>query len=272
MVHVIHGAGDYIVRFKAGGSDDGTLVDLLGRGGTGSLPSWGQSGLVPAVVTNTDDEDKTGRVKVRFPTLGDADESAWARVLAVGAGNGRGLAVPYEVNDEVYVAFEHGDTRRPVVVGAVWSKAQPPPVTSDLLYGPDHLGLLTVWKTRTGHTIELQDSDTPADSFVRITLADARTVLRLGADQVSLASPTPVSITADKGVTVTATGDLSLGGANVTVTASKGLTLKGETITVDADADVSISGKDMKADAESSLTLGSTGEAKVSGTLLKLNS
>ena len=42
-------------------------------------------------------------------------------------GKDRGLFFRPEVDDEVLVAFEHGDPRRPYVLGALWSKVDPPP-------------------------------------------------------------------------------------------------------------------------------------------------
>ena len=39
-------------------------------------------GVVVGVVTNNQDPDGMGRVKVKFPWLSDADESNWARVAA----------------------------------------------------------------------------------------------------------------------------------------------------------------------------------------------
>ena len=62
-----------------------------------------------------------GRVRVKFPALGDTVESAWARVASPGAGKDRGMMFLPDVGDEVVVAFEHGDTRRPVVLGALYN-------------------------------------------------------------------------------------------------------------------------------------------------------
>lgn len=94
-------------------------------------------GVVIGIVTKNNDPDGTGyRVKVRFPFLehggegeGPADESNWARVASFmagehisGAGNGpRGAYFLPEVDDEVLVAFEHGDISRPIVIGMLWS-------------------------------------------------------------------------------------------------------------------------------------------------------
>ncbi len=82
-------------------------------------------GTVSAVVTNNNDPDRLYRVKVRFPWF-PAGESNWARVAvpAVGAP----FVLP-EVDDEVLVAFNHGDIRFPVVIGTLWNGIDKPPTT-----------------------------------------------------------------------------------------------------------------------------------------------
>ena len=48
--------------------------------------------VVVGVVTQNDDPDSIGRVRVKYPALGDDVEGWWARIAAPGAGNERGAA------------------------------------------------------------------------------------------------------------------------------------------------------------------------------------
>jgi len=89
-------------------------------------------GFVPAIVTNNKDPDGWYRVRVRFPWLSNGGESggeetAWCRMATFGAGEDRGGYFLPEVGDEVLVAFEHGDIRRPFVIGSMWNSDATPP-------------------------------------------------------------------------------------------------------------------------------------------------
>jgi type VI secretion system secreted protein VgrG len=81
------------------------------------------AGTVSARVTFVGNQNELYRVKVRFPWL-ENSQSGWARVAVpiVGAG----FALP-EVDDEVLVAFDHGDIRFPVVIGTLWNGVDRPP-------------------------------------------------------------------------------------------------------------------------------------------------
>lgn len=85
------------------------------------------AGVVTAVVTNNQDPESLGRVKVRFPWLAADQESPWARVATPMAGAGGGMVVLPPVDAEVLVAFDQGDPRFPYVVGALWNQGAPPP-------------------------------------------------------------------------------------------------------------------------------------------------
>jgi uncharacterized protein involved in type VI secretion and phage assembly len=78
-------------------------------------------GVVVGIVTNNKDPDNLHRVKVRFPWLSNDVESHWARVAAPMAGKNRGAYFLPEVDDEVLVAFEHGQVDHPYVVGSLWN-------------------------------------------------------------------------------------------------------------------------------------------------------
>jgi uncharacterized protein involved in type VI secretion and phage assembly len=86
-------------------------------------------GVVIGLVTNVADPLKQNRVKVHFPWLDDGHETDWVRIATMMAGGTRGSMFMPEVNDEVLVAFEHGDTRFPFVIGFLWNGQDAPPGT-----------------------------------------------------------------------------------------------------------------------------------------------
>jgi hypothetical protein len=117
----------------------------------------GQTMMV-GVVSNNNDPDGLGRVRVKFPTLTEEHESNWARVVAIGAGPDRGFDCLPEINDEVLVAFEHGDIHRPYIIGGVWNgKDKPPEKVAESVAG-GKVRLRTI-KTRLGHKLHLNDTE-----------------------------------------------------------------------------------------------------------------
>jgi len=87
------------------------------------------NGVAAAVVTDNRDPDARGRVKVRFPWYEKPSQSYWARIAVPAAGKQQGAYFVPAIGDEVLVAFEHGDLRFPVVIGALWSGKDPPPTS-----------------------------------------------------------------------------------------------------------------------------------------------
>ncbi len=144
----------YMTGFSVRGLRGGDLLSILSPT---SQPQPGQTLLI-GIVTNNQDPDKLGRVRVKFPTLTDEHESDWARVVASGAGKNRGFDCLPEINDEVLVGFEHGDIHRPFVIGGLWNgqDAPPEPITESVT--ANGVRLRTI-KTRTGHKIQFVEED-----------------------------------------------------------------------------------------------------------------
>ena len=90
-------------------------------------------GVYPAIVTNIKDDDGQGRVKVRLPWSPDDDAGydVWARNATMMAGGKRGSWFIPDKDDEVLVAFEGGDPRRPFVIGGLWNGKDAPPESMD---------------------------------------------------------------------------------------------------------------------------------------------
>jgi phage protein D len=125
--HVFRGSHGYLTYFAISGRAPRNLVDLMTPAAT---RSWG-SGVVIGTVTQTEDPQSLGRVRVSYPALGDETESGWARIVSPAAGDRRGLLMMPLVGDEVLVAFEHGDVHKPYVIGSLWNGKGKP---SDLVH------------------------------------------------------------------------------------------------------------------------------------------
>jgi uncharacterized protein involved in type VI secretion and phage assembly len=112
-------------------------------------------GVVIGVVTDNKDPDGFYRVKCRFPWLpnGDTEQSDWCRVATMGAGGDRGWFCLPEIDDEVLVAFEHGDIARPYVVGTLWNGGSEK-ATRDNKDGKNNF---RSFKSRSGHVLEFCD-------------------------------------------------------------------------------------------------------------------
>lgn len=191
-------------------------------------------GVVIGVVTNNQDPDKLGRVKVKFPWLSEADESHWARVAVLMAGQGRGTCFFPEVDDEVLVAFEHGDVRFPYILGALWNGKDTPPTDNS-----DGKNNLRVIKSRSGHVIRLNDEegketieiidkseknslifDTSKNTITitsdkDITLSATKGAIKLEAQTIELKSSKDSKIEASAGMDIKASGTMNVKGATI---------------------------------------------------------
>jgi uncharacterized protein involved in type VI secretion and phage assembly len=138
-----------------------SILDIM-SGGQLTEDTGRIHGVVIGIVTNNQDPDKLGRVKVKFPWLSDQDESDWARVAAPMAGKGRGAFFLPEVDDEVLVAFEHGDARVPYVIGALWNGKDAPPRDNG-----DGKNDQRVIHSRAGHELVFDDNDQKGQVMVK---------------------------------------------------------------------------------------------------------
>ncbi len=175
-------------------------------------------GVFPALVTDIVDPDGQGRVQVRLPWSPDTNGSAyeaWARLATMMAGNDRGSWFIPDVDDEVLVAFEGGDTRRPYVVGMLWNGQDAPPETMD---GAGN-NFLKVIRSRNGVKITLDDTD--------------------GQEQLILETPGGQSITLKDGPGMIELKDsngntLKMEASGITVTSSAKVTINASTVEVSA--------------------------------------
>ena len=122
--HSLSGGGSFDTHVSTGTSTPSSLAAMTG-GGNGGNGKFGDR-LAIGIVTNNKDDEKQGRVKVKFPALDEQLESDWLRIATPNAGPPRGVLMLPQVGDEVLVGFENGDTRRGYVLGSLWNGKDKP--------------------------------------------------------------------------------------------------------------------------------------------------
>ena len=191
-------------------------------------------GVVTGIVTNNQDAEALGRVRVRLPWLSEEDESFWARIATPMAGTERGAFFLPEVDDEVLLAFEHGDVRFPYVLGGLWNSQQGPPETNS--DGENNIRLI---KSRSGHLIRLQDKD--GDEKIEIVdkngknsivISSADNTITISADaDITIQSSSGKLRLCGNGIEITSQADVKIeAGANMDLKASAQLNAKGQMI------------------------------------------
>lgn len=108
------------------------ITDIVGQGRDAQAQASKIYGVVIGIVVNNQDPESLGRVKVKFPWLADDVESFWARPAYPMNGKERGYWWIPEVDDEVLIAFEHGDPNRPYLLGGLYNGVDKPPIVSDI--------------------------------------------------------------------------------------------------------------------------------------------
>jgi len=176
-------------------------------------------GVYPALVTEVKgDPDGLGRVKVTLPWVadtGDGRYEAWARVATLMAGNDRGSWFIPDPNDEILVAFEGGDPRRPYVLGGLWNGKDRPPERMDSA----GRNAKKVLRSRNGVKVTLDDTD-GRETLVLETPGGQRVTLKDGPGAIELVDSNGNSLKLQAGgVTIESSGKVSITASQLEVTA-----------------------------------------------------
>jgi phage protein D len=267
VVHTFRLDGDYVTSFVASARRSNTLYDHI----QAKSSAFGIPGVVVGVVTNVTDPDDLGRVKVKFPWIADDQESHWARIASPMAGNGRGFMFLPEVNDEVLVAFEHGDPGRAYVVGHLWNGKDLPPKKNSEVSAQGKVNLRII-KSRSGHTITLDDTQ----GSEKIEIVDKTTKNKItfesSSNKISIISEADVVITAKGKAEITATGDCSIEAQNAKITAKQAgsITANGK-LTLKGSQGVDIQGAQINIKADATAEFSASGPLTLKGAIVKIN-
>jgi phage protein D/phage baseplate assembly protein gpV len=201
----------YLTHFTISGQQASTLLGILAPE---HRPPPTRA-LVIGIVTDNQDPDKQGRVKVKYPWLAPDHASDWARVVAPGNGKDRGIEFLPEVNDEVLVGFEQGDVHHPYVLGGLWNGQDAPPGDQGKVVSSGKVQRRVI-RSRSGHTVTLDD----ADGAGGIVVEDRNgNVIKLdsGGNKLEIKVKGDASLECDGNLTLKAQGHVDIQGMGVKV-------------------------------------------------------
>ena len=284
--HLVDPEEGYMTWFTVSGRQDSSLYRLASGGSAnGSASGKPIPGVVQAIVTNAKDPEKLCRVKVKFPWLSDTYESDWVRTVQVSAGNGYGSVVVPEVGDEVLVAFEHGDLRRPYLIGGLFNgQDRPPEGTVPTIDESSGKVIRRDFFSRTGHRLSFTEKEGSAEGILLKT-SDGKYVLEMSKTnhKITLSAEGEIEIDATGSpgnITIKAVGDMSLKGRKVTVKADSGVEIdggggnvevKGVQINAKGSAQVSVQGANVSVNANATAELKGGAMVNVQGAMVKIN-
>ncbi|MER5280735.1 VgrG-related protein [Streptomyces sp. NPDC002809] len=299
--HVFDAVRGYETWITVSGQQERSLFGLTGGGGPGPAGAAGGggrcAGLVNGTVTDTQDPEGSGRVKVRFPWLSDEYASDWARTAQSG-GTGGGEAFIPEVGDEVLVGFEHGHLDRPYVLAGLYNGQDRPgggggggapapggtPGEGGDLVDPT-TGAVNrrAFASKSGNQLELLDAANgpqgvrlrTGDGKLTIDLDRRGTAVVINSDgSVTIEAREQVSVKAAKGVALDAGGGaLELRGDSVTVTSRSGVALDGGNgkVALATGGAVEVKGAQVTVDGTQRTDVRSGGSVAVNAPMITLN-
>ena len=121
-------------------------------------------GLYTGVITNVNDPENLGRVKIRVKGILDEDfETDWASVIYMATGQDAGQIFQIEEGDPVFVAFLNGDVDNPVWIGTRYTEKHKPP--AEIKKGKKKRQRHII-KTKKGHILVM--SDEKKEKYIQI--------------------------------------------------------------------------------------------------------
>ena len=198
-----------------------------------------QAGPQSAVVMDNNDPDDLGRVQVQLRW--QEGRTPWLRMVQPAGGGGKGFYMIPEKGEEVMVDFEGGNPEKPYVLGATWNGSGPAG------FGTPKNDIKAI-KTRSGHTIELNDKS-GGESIIITDKKDNIIELDTANGNIKISAPEDLKISA-KNVDINAKEKLSMGAEDISSSAGKQHMMMAKNMNIHADEEMLKTAKKMESTAD----------------------
>ncbi|MGH9115414.1 MAG: phage baseplate assembly protein V, partial [Acidimicrobiales bacterium] len=243
----------YTTWFTVGGRRDRSTFALASGAGPADHNRPTVAGVVIGKVSDNNDPEKLGRVKVIFPWLWETYVSAWARTVQIGAGTGGyGFLWVPEVGDEVLVGFDRGDVGYPYVIGNLYNginRPEPPPSID---------GAVASRRIMSRERHQIQFFDGPSASGITILSGDETLSIKIDAEEqaITIQSEGMVTVQAADALTIKSDADISIqAGGQVSVQGEGGVTVTGSDIALSAEGEASLTGASVSVEGDTDVSI-----------------
>lgn len=191
------------------------------------------STLATAIVTNNNDPDNLGRVKIQYPWSKESEESDWVRISTLMAGSEQGFFFMPEVEQEVLVAFVNANVNSPIIIGALWNANSLPPQESD--GGKNNIRKI---RSRSGHEIVFDDNDEGSAQKLEINSSSGHKIIlddTSGSEKISIEDKSGGKIELDASsnkISIISSMNVAIEATSINIKASGTLALEGKPITL----------------------------------------
>ncbi len=220
-----------------------------------------------AEVTDNDDPEKLGRVKVKFfwPDAEEA-ESDWIRTTNAYTGEGEGMLWVPEISAQVLISYENGLPDFPVVIGSLYYKK------SGLTYTHND-NAVKVIRTKAGNIITFSDENDDEAITISNSNKESTHIIIKFKDNGSINIETEGTLTLKaKEIEMKAQSIKIEADQEIKMEAKSKLTAKSTNISVEADASVEMKANaNLKLSATANASLEGNALVKIKGALVQLN-
>ena len=226
-----------------------------------------------AVITDNNDTDNLGRVKVHFDWMEDGQSTPWISTINPHSGDDRGFYFVPEIGDEVVVGFEQNHPQKPYVMGAMYGSNHAPGQS----WGTSKNDIKKI-RTRQGNTIEFDDSSGTEKLIIYNGTGSSASSnsnqisLTLNPDKITIESDGDIEIKginlnfhADADISIQSDGGtISLKGSQVSIQADGGsVGLNGQQVSIQADEEFKAQGATAEIDG--------SGQVTIKGAMVQIN-
>ncbi len=269
VIHRVAQAGDYANHFEA--IPEGAINPPYTN-----IHAQNNCSTQRAIVMENADPETLGRIRVQFPWQA-ATYSPWIRIAQPHSGANKGFHFIPEIGEEVMVGFEGNNVEMPFVIGSLYNGTlKVDEFTTDT-------NDAKVIRTRSGHTIELNDKDGEEKiniydnegSIITFDTANKSLIINsaenidIAAKNINISAEENIVMGAKGNVDIAAEGDLNnQAKGNVAIQSDGDTTVKSTgATTLEATKDATVKGMNLVAEGTKNADLKGGVQTNVTGTM-----